>query len=238
MRIVQWNTHHGGKRSDGILDTPGLGAALAKFTPDLVCLNEVEQFDGYGNHDAVGIWCTALGPGWTGVFANLSGVLGGHGQGNAILIGPGHVVTAPPRSCPLYGSRVALAVEVDHVMVVATHLDDGTDAGSQAMRATEIAQLWAWDPVHTSAQLILAGDWNATPGALELAPLRILLVDAWAACAKLGLASSFNGTGNTRGSRIDAVFTRKLTPRHCDVPDTRTPAGVTPSDHFPVVVDL
>jgi exonuclease III len=62
--------------------------------------------------------------------------------------------------------------------------------------------------------------------------------DAWAAAKTTGTATSFNGTGDTRGgSRFDYVFLSRVTSlalRSVDVPDTIT-NGVYPSDHDPVV---
>lgn len=226
MRIVQWNTHHGGKRTDGTLDIVGFGYALRALKPDVVCLNEVEQFDGYGMADQVGIWAEALGPDWHGWFANLSGVVDGHGQGNAILARTADVVSTSFAVKPLFDARVAIALTVKGVTVVSTHLDDQKAEN----RLPEIVQLFAWESVRNPAKLVICADWNALPAALEMAPLRVFMKDAWLAPTH----TSFNGTGNTKGQRIDAVFSRGIQAVLCDVPDTSV-SGVFPSDHHPVV---
>lgn len=226
MRIVQWNTHHGGKRTDGTLDTAGFGQAIKKLSPDVVCLNEVEQFDGYGNDDKVRTWAGILGPEWHGWFANLSGVVDGHGQGNAILARTADATAASFIAKPLFDARVAVALTVRGVVIVSTHLDDQKAENRDA----EIVQLFAWDPVRLSAQLVIAADWNAAPGDLEMTPLRVFMKDAWLAPTH----TSFNGTGNTKSHRIDAIFSRGLQAVSCDVPDTSV-NKIFPSDHHPVV---
>lgn len=226
MRLVQWNTHHGGKRTDGKLDIIGFGYALRALNPDVVCLNEVEQFDGYGNADQVGIWAEALGPEWHGWFANLSGVVDGAGQGNAILARTAEATATSFVAKPLFDARVAVSLVVRGITIISTHLDD-LKADN---RLAEIVQLFAWDPLRITARVVLAADFNALPEALEMAPLRVFMKDAWLA----PVHTSFNGTGNTKGHRIDAVFSRGLQAVSCDVPDTSV-NSVFPSDHHPVV---
>lgn len=227
MKVVQWNTHHGGKRTDGTLDIIGFGHALQKLNPDVVCLNEVEQFDGYGNADQVGIWAEALGLDWHGWFANLSGVVDGHGQGNAILARTADVEATSLTVKTLYDSRVALAIRVKGVTIVSAHLDDREPKN----RLVEIVQLFGWNSFAMPSKVIICADWNAVPEAIEMAPLRVFLKDAWVSAAT---RTSFNGTGNTRGHRIDAIFSRGLPTVSCDVPDTSV-NGVFPSDHHPVI---
>lgn len=229
MRIVQWNSHHGGKRTDGILDTAGFGRALKALDADVYCLNEVEQYDGYGNDDKVLAWAKALGPGWRGWFANLSGVLDGHGQGNAILARVADVQTPVLAAKPLYGTRVAVALVVAGVTIVSTHLDDQL----QTTRLVESAQIFGW-PAMAASKLAVCADWNAVPESLEMAPWRTLLKDAWIASP---IKSSFNGTGNTKAHRIDAIFSRGLTPMSCSVPNTSL-NNVFPSDHHPVIAEF
>lgn len=230
MRIVQWNTHHGGKRTDGVLDIVGFGLALKTLNPDVVCLNEVEQFDGYGRADQVGIWADTLGPEWHGWFANLSGIVDGKNQGNAILARTADVDATSFVAKPLFDARVAVSLVVRGVTILSTHLDDL----KAEHRIAEIVQLFAWDPLRLPAKVVLAADFNAVPEALEMAPLRVFLKDAWVSAPK---RTSFNGTGNTRSHRIDAVFSRGIAPLAVDVPDTSVNT-VFPSDHHPVVVEF
>lgn len=231
MRVVQWNSHHGGKRSDGTLDTAGFGQALARLQPDVVCLNEVEQFDGYGNHDAAGLMAAALGADWRAYTANQSGIVAGKGISNAILArlpDVGSVLGVKP----LFDARVALALKVRGVTIVAVHLDNE----QQASRIVETCQLLAWDAVRDASPLILAGDFNAAPTSVDLAPYRYFYKDAWVVASDTGKATAFNKSGYTKSSRIDAIFYRGVTLQGCAVPDTRPSADAAfPSDHHPVV---
>ncbi len=229
MKVCQWNSHHGGKRTDGTLDTAGFGRTLKALACDVYCLNEVEQFDGYGNDDKVAKWAAALGPEWHGWFANLSGVIDGHGQGNAILARLADVEAQLLTVKTLWGSRVAVSLVVKGVTIVSTHLDDQL----QTTRLVQMAQIFGWSPL-TASKLAVCGDWNAVPTALEMAPWRTLLKDAW---VESPIKSSFNGTGDTKSHRIDAIFYRGLTPLSCSVPDTSL-NKVFPSDHHPVIAEF
>lgn len=235
MRLVTWNTHHGGMRTDGRLDTAGIGLHLKAFAAyaslKVICLQEVEQRDGYGNDDKIAKWLEALGPEWSGSFVNASGVVDGSGIGNAILVRD--AAQAPVLRLGLYDGRSALLVIVDGVPVVCTHLS----SDHQASRVVETVQLLKW---LSQNPLIVAGDFNAIPSAVEIAPWAALgFTDAWTAAAKKGTASSFLPAGATHGSsRIDYVLSKGMTVNAVTVPNLGTVGGVFPSDHHPVIVDF
>lgn len=236
MKICTWNSRHGGKRTDDILDTAGFGQHLAAIDADVYCLQEVEQHDGYGNDDKVAKWCAALGPEWGGAFVNLSGILSGKGQGNAILYRTGALSSLAVGSLPMYGSRCAVAVQVAGVTIISTHLDNV----KQQNRVVEMVQLFAWAKSLTDGKLVIAGDMNAVSTAPEMMAFPVLLKDAWKEADRVGQADSFKPGGITHGtsSRIDYVFYRGLTIEHVSVPNTSyggTPVIVYPSDHYPVV---
>lgn len=225
MRIVQWNTHHGGIGSDNKLNTVRLAKVLKGLNPDVITLNELQRLDGYGNQEPVTIICNVLGPEWTGHYVNISGVINGTGQGNAILSKTPFV---NPIAKGLYKTRSAAGITIGRgIPIIATHLDNE----SSNAREVELGQIMCW--VGQSNPIIIAGDWNAHEGNVELSSLYAYYKDAWHTPG----ATSFNGTGNTRGSRIDMVFYRGLTVTAVDVPDTRVD-GIFPSDHHPVVVDF
>lgn len=241
MKLVQYNSHHGGKRDDanGTLDAAGFGDMLVKLNGDIYCLNEVEQFDGYGNHDCVEIWRSKLATAhpehvWTSLFVNISGVVAGKGQGNAIIT---RYPASPVFALGMKNGRSALAAqlttELKTVCVVATHLDDG----SAAVRSVQLFQLLSWGVVTAAPAIILSADWNSKDGAVEQAPLQAFYTDAWKQAVKDKTNTSFNTTGNTKSSRIDAVFVKNIGIKSADVPDTHV-NGVLPSDHSPVVVEF
>src|SRR5678815_1220297 len=170
MRLVQWNTHHGGIGSDGKLNTVRLATALAKLNPDVVTLNEIEQMNGYGHQDTVKIICEVLGPEWVSHFVNLSGVINATGQGNAIL---SKVPYLKPVAKGLYKSRCAAGVTIGKTPIVATHLDNE----SANAREIQNGQIMCW--VAQASPLIVAGDWNAHEGNVELSSLYAWYKDAW-----------------------------------------------------------
>jgi len=227
MKLVTWNTRHGGKRTDDKLDTAGLGKHLASFNADIICLQEVEQDDGYGNDDKVSKWLTALGDGWRGVFVNLSGIVGGSGQGNAILFKEDSSYSV--YKLGLYDLRVALAVQFGNTFFVTTHLDNE----AQKSRMVEMVQLLSWSVVHDAPKIVICGDFNAGPTTPEMLPLGVLYNDASSyARAKTGLAYTHG-----KSSRIDYVFSKGMTPTlSYDVPDLKNVNGIYPSDHHPVIV--
>ena len=50
LRVLHWNTHHGGVGSDGVWDPQRLMKWVAKFNPDIVSLNEVERYTSWGKN--------------------------------------------------------------------------------------------------------------------------------------------------------------------------------------------
>jgi endonuclease/exonuclease/phosphatase family metal-dependent hydrolase len=92
-----------------------------------------------------------------------------------------------------------------------------------------------------SQQHVYAGDFNAWPGAAEIANMTSVAHDAWAVAVanNTDVAYAGNEAGNTRNSRIDYVFYSKsatrLAVKAAQVFDTRDANGVMPSDHRPVM---
>ncbi len=225
MKIVQWNTHHGGIGSDGKLSPERIGKFLATLKADVICLNEVEQFDTYGNRDCLGIYCAALGNGWTSQFTNLKGEINGKGQGNAILSA---LTMTLPITKVLNYNRAAILTTIAGIPIVSTHLD----SESENYRNVQNYQLNFW--LHEFPKLIICADWNSLPESVTLAPNRVWYQDAWTYATKIGKATSFNGTGNTKSHRIDIIYSKGLSVKSCDVPNPLTD-GIVPSDHYPVV---
>jgi endonuclease/exonuclease/phosphatase family metal-dependent hydrolase len=112
------------------------------------------------------------------------------------------------------------------------HLDSET----VSYRVKEVAELLPWEIGLAENRLIL-GDFNASPGDAEVAPMKTTYVDTWPAAQALGTAI---GNGYTHGThRIDYIFQSKgaanLTLVSQQIYATADANGVTPSDHEPVL---
>lgn len=133
-------------------------------------------------------------------------------------------------------AQIAIVVNGIRVNVFSTHLD--ADSGTR--RGTQMKELTTWAGSFAE-QRIIAGDFNAWPGAAEISNMTSAYVDAWAAAKSAGsaVACAGNEAGNTRNSRIDYVFSSKAASRlhlkQVRVYDTRDASGYMPSDHRPVV---
>ena len=172
---------------------------------------------------------------WHWNFANRYGQT--NGQGNMVLStfsldGSSDHLLSYDRSV----ARVAVIVNGIRVNVFSTHLDPD----SSSRRTTQMKELTAYAATFPE-QRVLAGDFNAWPGAGELVNMTGLYYDSWAKSKSEGTAVSYSGNeaGNTRNSRIDYVFFSKsasrLVLKETRVFDVRDSNGVMPSDHRPVM---
>lgn len=229
LKLVHWNTHHGGVGSDGKMNVQGITDWLVKFKPDIVSLNELEENDGYGNSDQLEQHRAALqaqqGVPWYSLFCTMTG--GSKLQGGGIGLLSKFPLDVPMRR-GLTAGRPLLAAQQPFGSLFTTH-PVSDNAGYRAAQISEVASL-----LPVASAFVLCGDFNASPGSSELNPLG-QFSDAWLEAKKLGTATSFTADGATKSHRIDYVFFRGLVVASCDVPDTRT-NGVFPSDHHPVVV--
>lgn len=233
MRVVQWNTHHGGVGSDGKLNVLRLAAAIVKLNPDIICLNELEHFNGYGNTDQLemirSFMSHELNKPFTAKFCHIGGsITYNRGQGNGIITS---FPDAKWLGKGLYKNRSVISGQLAPVDIYGLH----TDNESAINRSIQLSQVLRFtDSLNPE---VFCGDYNCQYNSVEIAPWYFFYKDAWIEAKKLGIAKAFNGTGNTRSSRIDYVFYRGLELLGVEVPDTRI-NGVFPSDHHPVVVDF
>ena len=51
LRVLQWNTHHGGYGTDNVYSPDRLATWVANMNPDVVMFNEIEKYDRWGNED-------------------------------------------------------------------------------------------------------------------------------------------------------------------------------------------
>jgi endonuclease/exonuclease/phosphatase family metal-dependent hydrolase len=239
LKVLDWNTHHG-IGTDGVYNIQRFVTWIITSGANVVSLNEVEKFVGsYGNEDQPARYAALLtaqtGTTWYYNFAQRDGNT--NGQGNLIL-----------STFPIDGQtdyRLSYSRSVVHVRILVNGVNVNvfsthTDADSSSRRSIQYDELKAFASQFAEPR-VLAGDFNAWPGATEITKLTASYYDAWAVAKSRGIAIAYSGNeaGNTRNSRIDYVWYSKaatsLTLTAMQVFDTRTASGVMPSDHRPIM---
>ncbi len=238
LKVFDWNTHHG-VGTDGVYDLDRIATWIVKAGANVVSLNEVEKNDGWGNEDQPAKYAALLkaktGKTWYYKFAQRDGTT--NGQGNLLLTtfpldSTGSFLLSYDRSV----ARIAITVNGFAVNVFSTHLDQA----SSSYRTTEMGELKKWAAGYAE-QRIIAGDFNAWPGATEIGNMTSAYYDSWAVAVSEGIQVSYSGNeaGNTRNSRIDYIWyshnASRLVLKQCRVFDVRDANGVQPSDHRPVM---
>ena len=254
LRLLQYNTHHGGYGTDNVFSTERIANWVVASHADVVSLQEIEINTSWskGLDDTV-IYQTLLqqktGQTWYKVFFSLSGA--STGIGDLILsrypfIATGHQL--------LSGGRSAVNATIDvngrTVNVTSAHLD----SVSQANRIQAVAELLAWQATLAENRIVV-GDYNAWPGTTEIANMSTDYLDTWVAATAAGTAIAWSGnpTGITHAyHRIDYIFQSKNAPalqlQSVTVFDTSDQSanacvtgcfanstGIDPSDHRPVM---
>ena len=239
LRVLQWNSQHGGTGTDGVLDPARFIKKAVTFKPDVFSINEVERFDSYANYDAP-VKLHALMEQYTGqkwYYKFQTGAGAPDGRGNMILSRFPFIATGVDL---LNWNDSALNVTIDvngrTINFTTTHLY----YNSTSARLTQIADLVAWEKGLAESRII-AGDFNAQPTTAEYAAMKPLYVDSWAQAQSDGTAIAYpdNPTGKTRNSRIDYIYYSRgataLKLISSQVFDVRDANGVQPSDHRPVL---
>jgi endonuclease/exonuclease/phosphatase family metal-dependent hydrolase len=242
LRVVEWNTHHGGYGTDGVYSPDRLATWVAKMNPDVVFFNEIEKNDSWGHQDQPEVYKSLLqqktGRTWYYVFAQEFGQWGSNGKGNLIL--SRYPITVTDRYELVHNAdrSVALAtitVNNRDITLICTHLDPY----DQSLRLTQATEVTGWASAQPENRII-AGDMNAWPDQSSIAHFTRTYKDSWAVAAANGTAVAFAGNnGETRSGRIDYIFysggASDLSVRSSQVVDTRDGNGTMPSDHRPVL---
>jgi len=243
LRVMHWNTHHGGYGTDGKYDIPRLVQWVAKENPDLVSFNEIEKYTGWGNQDQPAIYKSLLeqytGHTWYMVWAQEYGQWSSNGKGNLIFSRWPWVATK--QYLLPYTRTVAqgqVVVNGRNITFASTHLDPDYES----YRLTEAENLVPWEESYAENRIIV-GDMNAQPTGSTITYMKNYYTDGWLMAKAGGFAYSApdNTNGYTRNSRIDYALTSKgaanLKMTRFEVLDTRDANGVMPSDHRPIVID-
>jgi endonuclease/exonuclease/phosphatase family metal-dependent hydrolase len=242
LRVLQYNTHHGGYGTDGRYDTNRLANWIVKMNPDVVLLNEIEKYTGWGNQNQPEVYKSLLqsktGKTWYYLFAQEFGDWSSNGKGNLIL--SKKPFTATERHLLTYNAdrsiaQAAITWNGRAITFLLTHLDPDS-LSLRLKQATEVTTRAAAE----SENKILTGDMNAWPDQSSIGQLNKYFNDTWAVAASKGTAYAFSGnSGETKSGRIDYIFYSRTSPylsvKSSQVYDTRDSNGVMPSDHRPVL---
>jgi endonuclease/exonuclease/phosphatase family metal-dependent hydrolase len=239
LRVLQWNSQHGGVGTDGVLDPARFIKYAVSFKPDIVSFNEVERYDSYANYDGPAKLAALMqqysGQTWYYKFATGAG--GENGRGNMILSRFPFVATGV-NLLGYNGSAVDATISFNGrtINFTSTHLY----YNSTSWRLSQISDLLAWEKGLAEARII-AGDFNTQPGTTESSTMRATYIDSWAQAQSNGTAIAYPGNtaGNTRNSRLDYIYYSKgatnLKLVSSQVYDVRDANGVMPSDHRPLL---
>lgn len=239
LRVLHWNSQHGGYGTDGVLDPDRFIKKAASFKPDLVSFNEVERYDSYVSYDGPAKLAALMkqytGQTWYWKFATNAG--GANGRGNMVLSRFPFTATGV-RLLGHNGVALDITVNVNGrtVNFTSTHLYyNSTD-----WRLDQIGELLTWEK-GLAEQRIIAGDFNAGAGSIETATMKGTYIDSWGQAQLDGTAIAYpdNPNGNTRNTRLDYIYYSKgataLKLVSSQVFDVRDANGVMPSDHKPLL---
>ena len=238
LKVLDWNIHHG-VGTDGVYNIDRIATAIARTGAHVVSLNEVERYTGWGNEDQPARFAALLaaktGRTWYHNFTSKTGTANGQG---VLLLSMYPLESSADvlitNSSPV--AQIRITVNGRIVNLFSVHLD----AYSASLRTTQIADVKRYAATFAESRIV-AGDFNAWPGATEIQGMTVAFLDTWAEAKKAGTAVSYAGNeaGNTRNSRIDYVWlsrgTTNVIIRGAQVFDFRDANGVMPSDHRPVM---
>ena len=237
LKVLQYNTHHGGYGSDGVYSMDRIADWIIKSDADLVSLNEIEKGDSWSkNQDQSVLYKQPDGA------AHRADVVHGlrerarrdhrHRQRRAVEV-PDHRRSSTQL---LSAGRAAVDAMVDvngrTVNFTSVHMDNQY----QSNRLKETAELLPWElGLPRSGSSAATGTRARTT--TEIANMKATYGESWPAAKALGTAI---GNGITHGShQIDYIFYSKsashLTLVSSQIYKTADANGVTPSDHEPIL---
>ena len=170
LRVLEYNTQHGGIGTDGKYDPNRQADWVAKINPDIVSLCELESKDSYDSGDGVAQWKAMLesktGHTWYTLDIQDYGDWTAGGIRNAILSKyPMHATyrhefsTGRDRTV----GGVSITVNGRNINFMSTHFDPY----DQSNRISEAKQLVSYGGGFAEDRIIL-GDFNALPGTTEM----------------------------------------------------------------------
>jgi endonuclease/exonuclease/phosphatase family metal-dependent hydrolase len=229
-RVLSWNVHYGVDAA-GSVDLEAVARTIEAQRPDAVLLQEVSRGWVQGGGADMASWLSHR-LGWQFTFAPAAD----RRFGNVILspVPPEQVrITPLPYGAgPQQRSAVTARVPVGAttIDVTSVHLQNRRANGPTRMEQVR-ALLADLQDADRGRPAVMGGDFNATPGAPELA----LLSDAgWVSAVDVaGDPAALTSPSNNPTSRIDWVFGRGVAFREAVVL-----TDVLASDHLPLVVTV
>jgi endonuclease/exonuclease/phosphatase family metal-dependent hydrolase len=237
LKVMQYNVKKT-KGSDGQCNPGRIADVIAAQKPDVVSVNEVNFYSGTcaWNFDMADHLESLIeqrtGQQWYRQIVNVYG--GSSGYGNVLFSRYAPVSqTSTLLSYQRGVAAMTISVNGRHVTLFSTHVE----YDNSSWRTTQIREAVNWMNGFGQPRIMM-GDFNTWPGTSDYNIVAQPYQDAWAEAVNKGIASAYNGTGNTHGgSRFDYIFYSRnagLSLVSVSVPDTRV-GGVYPSDHDPVV---
>ena len=238
LKFLHWNIHHG-VGTDGVYNIDRIATYMASYNPDVISLNEVERYTGWGNEDQperfVALMRQKTGRTWYYKFATKTGTTRGEG----VMIMSRFPIEATGERFISYNRSIveaSIIVNGRRISLFSTHLD----ADYASRRQTQINELKSWAQSFPEARIV-AADFNAQATSTEMLSMLSTYYDTWAVAKAGGDAIGYSGNtaGNTRNSRIDYIVSSKgatnLVVVRSQVFDTRNSSGHRPSDHNPLM---
>ena len=258
LRVLQYNTHHGGYGTDGVYSTNRIADWIVKTTADVVSLQEIEVNDSWSKGlDQGDIYQDLLrrktGMTWYKVYFNRAGAATGLGQ---VILSKYPFIATAPLVLSSNRSAVDATISVNGRTINFTSVQ--LDNVAQSNRIKQTSELLSWETTLAENRIVV-GDYNAWPNTTEIANMTRDYVDTWSVAKAAGTAISWsaNPDGITHGShRIDYIFQSKgataLKLQSAQVFDTSdhsgkacvvsgsatcyaNSTGIDPSDHRPVM---
>ena len=243
LRVLQWNTHHGGYGTDGKYDTNRLATWIVRMQPDVVMLNEIEKYTSWGNQNQPEVYKSLLqsktGKTWYYIFAQEFGDWSSNGKGNLILSTVPIVST--DRHELVHNADRSIARRhrstgaAGTITLISTHLDPY----SLSLRLTQATEVTTWAAAEPENR-ILTGDMNAWPDQTSIAQLNKYLLRLVGGCRVATARPSRSPATTVRRRRAGSTTSSirrgaELSVKSSQVYDTRDSKGVMPSDHRPVL---
>ena len=226
LRVLQWNTRHGGTGTDGVYDPDRLVSWIVSFKPDVVSLNEFDNTTQVNK--VIALLESKTGKNWDYSYNNRGNLVA-----TKLTVTAKSVCTvnsAEGRS----SSHLSLVTPNGRgVNVWSSHLTlTNSDRLAEMQALLACGKQWAEGRIYS-------GDYNMQAGTEAYNAAVKVAKDAWpSALTKLNYAG--NCSGCTKNSRIDYVFTSNgattLTLKSVQIFDTRDAKGVMASDHKPMLI--